>query len=77
MWNLCLSPRSGESIGDIDQFGGVSSFENVSVQNPLAVVGEESESDTSSYNNLNNSHLFCEGICLSRIGSVNNFATRV
>ena len=75
-WDSSISPGSGnnlgESIGNIDQFGGISNFKNVSVQNPLVVVREESESDTSSNNNLNNSHLFCEGICLFRIGSVNN-----
>jgi hypothetical protein len=67
----------GENIGNVVQVGESSHLESTSLQNPLNVVLEESESDTSSNNNLNNSHLFCEGICLSRIGSRNNSPTRV
>ena len=79
-WDSSLSPGSGnnlgEGIGSIDQFGGVSSFENVSIYNPLVVFREESEFDISSNNVLNNFHLFCEGICLSQIGPMNNSPTR-
>ena len=80
-WDSGISPGSNnnleESIGNIVHFGGVSNFENVSAYNPLVVVREELESDTSLNNNLNNFHFFCEGIFLSRIKSVNNSPTGV
>jgi hypothetical protein len=74
-WDSSESPGSvenvGENFGNVVQVGEPSNLESTSVQNPLNVVIEESESDTSSNNNLNNFHLFCEGICL------NNSPTRV